>query len=309
MKFFKPKFWESKNNIYSILLWPISIIVQIFISLKKILIISKKFNIPIICVGNVYLGGTGKTPISIEIAKELEIKRKKPVIIKKYYKNQFDEHLLINQKFNSLILNNNRVQAIKEAEKKGFDVVVLDDGFQDHSFKKNLNIICFHSNQSIGNGLVLPSGPLRENLTSLKKAHIVVINGNKNHLLEKQILNISSNIEIYYSKYTPLNIQEFQNKKLFAFAGVGNPNNFFDLLKENNLNVQKTLSFPDHYHFNKLELEKINEEGLKNNFEIITTEKDFYRIKNYGFDNIKYLKIELQIHKKDKLIKQILNYL
>ena len=115
--------------------------------------------------------------------------------------------------------------------------------------------------------------------------------------------------EIYYSKYTPLNIQEFQNKKLFAFAGVGNPNNFFDLLKENNLNVQKTLSFPDHYHFNKLELEKINEEGLKNNFEIITTEKDFYRIKNYGFDNIKYLKIELQIHKKDKLIKQILNYL
>tara|TARA_A100001011_G_C14284239_1_gene832931 strand:- start:202 stop:1131 length:930 start_codon:yes stop_codon:yes gene_type:complete len=309
MKFFKPKFWESKNNIYSILLRPISIIVQIFISLKKILIISKKFNIPIICVGNVYLGGTGKTPISIEIAKELEIKRKKPVIIKKYYKNQFDEHLLINQKFNSLILNNNRVQAIKEAEKKGFDVVVLDDGFQDHSFKKNLNIICFHSNQSIGNGLVLPSGPLRENLTSLKKAHIVVINGNKNHLLEKQILNISSNIEIYYSKYTPLNIQEFQNKKLFAFAGVGNPNNFFDLLKENNLNVQKTLSFPDHYHFNKLELEKINEEGLKNNFEIITTEKDFYRIKNYGFDNIKYLKIELQIHKKDKLIKQILNYL
>ncbi|RPH01442.1 MAG: tetraacyldisaccharide 4'-kinase [Candidatus Pelagibacter sp. TMED153] len=309
MKFFKPKFWESKNNIYSILLRPISIIVQIVISLKKILIISKKFNIPIICVGNVYLGGTGKTPISIEIAKELEIKRKKPVIIKKYYKNQFDEHLLINQKFNSLILNNNRVQAIKEAEKKGFDVVVLDDGFQDHSFKKNLNIICFHSNQSIGNGLVLPSGPLRENLTSLKKAHIVVINGNKNHLLEKQILNISSNIEIYYSKYTPLNIQEFQNKKLFAFAGVGNPNNFFDLLKENNLNVQKTLSFPDHYHFNKLELEKINEEGLKNNFEIITTEKDFYRIKNYGFDNIKYLKIELQIHKKDKLIKQILNYL
>ena len=213
------------------------------------------------------------------------------------------------KKFNSLILNSNRVQAIKEAEKKGFDVVVLDDGFQDHSFKKNLNIICFHSNQSIGNGLVLPSGPLRENLTSLKKAHIVVINGNKNHLLEKQILNISSNIEIYYSKYTPLNIKEFQNKKLFAFAGVGNPNNFFELLKENNLNVQKTLSFPDHYHFTKLELEKIKEEGLNNNFEIITTEKDFYRIKNYGFDNIKYLKIELQIHKKDKLIKQILNYL
>ena len=80
-------------------------------------------------------------------------------------------------------------------------------------------------------------------------------------------------------------------------------------MKENNLDVKKTLSFPDHYHFNKIELERINDESLKNNCEIITTEKDYYRIKDYGFSNIKYLKIELQIHQKDKLIKQILSYL
>ena len=84
---------------------------------------------------------------------------------------------------------------------------------------------------------------------------------------------------------------------------------FFELLKENNLDIKKTLSFPDHYHFNKLELQKINDESLKNNCEIITTEKDYYRIKDYSFSNIKYLKIELQIHQKDKLINQILNYL
>ena len=178
MKFFKPKFWENKNNIYSILLTPISIVIQTIILLKKILIRPRKFKIPIICVGNIYLGGTGKTPVSIEITKELKIKKKKPVIIKKYYKNQYDEHRLINQKINSLILNNNRIQAIEEAEKNDFDVVVLDDGFQDCSIKKNLNIICFHSNQSFGNGLVLPSGPLREGLGSLSRAHIVIINGN-----------------------------------------------------------------------------------------------------------------------------------
>ena len=309
MKFFKPKFWENKNNIYSILLIPISIVIQTIISLKKILISPRKFKIPVICVGNIYLGGTGKTPISIEITKELKIKKKKPVIIKKYYKNQYDEHRLINQKINSLILNNNRIQAIEEAEKNNFDVVVLDDGFQDYSIKKNLNIICFHSNQSVGNGLVLPSGPLRESLGSLSRAHIVIINGNKNDILEKKILNISNNIKIYYSKYIPSNIEKFKNKKLLAFAGIGNPNNFFELLRENNLDVKKTISFPDHYHFNKQELQKINDEGLKNNCEIITTEKDYYRIKDYGFSNIKYLKIELQIHQKDKLIKQILSYL
>ena len=153
-----------------------------------------------------------------------------------------------------MILNNNRIQAIEEAEKNDFDVVILDDGFQDYSIKKNFNIICFHSNQSFGNGLVLPSGPLRESLVSLKRAHIVIINGNKNDILEKKILNISNNIKIYYSKYIPSNIEKFKNKKLLAFAGIGNPNNFFELLRENNLDVKKTISFPDHYHFNKLEL-------------------------------------------------------
>ena len=206
MKFFKPRFWENKSNIYAIILVPISIIIQIFISINKILTNSKKFNIPIICVGNIYIGGTGKTPLSIEIVKELKMRKKKVVIIKKYYKNQDDEHKLIGKKINSLILNYNRIDAINEAKKKNYDAVVLDDGFQDYSIKKDINIICFHSNQSIGNGLVIPSGPLRESLSSLAKAQIVIINGKKNNLLEEKILNISNKIKIYYSKYIPSNV-------------------------------------------------------------------------------------------------------
>ena len=108
-------------------------------------------------------------------------------------------------------------------KKNDFDVVVLDDGFQDYSIKKNLNIICFHSNQSIGNGLVLPSGPLRESLGSLSKAHIVIINGNKNDILEKKILDISNNIKIYYSKYLPSNIEQF--KKLIFILNARSKNN------------------------------------------------------------------------------------
>ena len=133
-----------------------------------------------------------------------------------------------------------------------------------------------------------------------------MINGKKNEFLEKKILKISKNIKIFYSKYTPVNIQEFKNKKIFAFAGIGNPDNFFEILKKNNLDVIKTVSFPDHYKFKRSELQKIVNESLKNNYEVVTTEKDYFRIKDYQFKDIKYLKINLRIDKKDKFMDQIL---
>ena len=110
-----------------------------------------------------------------------------------------------------------------------------------------------------------------------------------------------------YTKYIPSNVTQFKNKGLLAFAGIGNPENFFDILKINNLNVQKTLSFPDHYKFDKLELQKIIDDSIKNNLQIITTEKDYYRIKDYGLKSIEYLKLEIQMKDKDKFINKILN--
>ena len=309
MKIFKPKFWDNKNNVFSILLKPISILFSFLINLRKSFIHTKKFRIPIICVGNIYVGGTGKTPVSLMITKELKVKKKNPVIIKKYYKNHDDEHQMIRKTDNSLILNKNRIRALEEAERKNFDVAILDDGFQDYAIEKDLNIVCFNSKQLIGNGSVFPAGPLRESLNSLKRAQIVIINGEKNKVFEKKILEISKKIKIFYSKYTPTNIEQFKNKKLYAFAGIGNPDNFFELLSEYNLNVQKKISFPDHYNFTANEIEKMIEIASKNDFEIITTEKDFYRIKDYNFKKINYLKLELIIKEKNKLISDIVSHL
>tara|TARA_B100001093_G_scaffold497776_1_gene545088 strand:- start:1463 stop:2392 length:930 start_codon:yes stop_codon:yes gene_type:complete len=306
MNLFKPKFWESKNNLFVIILFPLSLLYYLITILKKKFIKPKKFDLKIICVGNIYLGGTGKTPLAIELVKSLQKRKKKSVLIKKLYRDQLDEQKLISKKVKYSIFNKSRIQAIKEAERKNFKTVILDDGLQDQSFEKDINIICFNSNQSIGNGFLLPAGPLRENLSSMDKSSIVVINGKKNNFLEKKILSISNNIKIFYSKYLPLNIKRLKNKKIFAFAGIGNPDNFFKVLKNNNLNVKKTLSFPDHHYFSKLELQKIVNEGYRNNYEIITTEKDFYRIQDYGFSKIKYLKIELQINQSKQFINQIL---
>ena len=309
MKILKPKFWEKSNNLISLLLSPISFFLQLLIIIKKKLTFEHSFKIPVICIGNIYLGGTGKTPLTIFIAKELRKHNKKPAIIKKYYSEHIDEHNLIDSSLDCLFLNNQRSKAINIAKKEQYDVAILDDGFQDYSIKKNLNILCFNSNQLIGNGLTLPAGPLRENMNAIKRTQIVLINGSKNELFEEKILSISNKVKIFYSKYLPENIEEFKNKNLFAFAGIGNPSNFFKLLGDNNLNVQTKLAFPDHYKFSKSEIKKIVDESFKNNLELITTEKDYFRIKHYGFKNIKFLKIRLEILEKDKLINQILSYI
>ena len=306
-KISKPSFWNDRKSIFPILLFPITFLVLCFLVIKRKIVKSREFNTPIICVGNIYLGGTGKTPLAIEIVKSLIENKKKPALVKKYYKNQLDEQNQIRSSLDCMILNKSRIKAIEEAENKKFDLIVLDDGYQDLSFKKDMNIICFSSNQSIGNGFVIPSGPLRENLNTLKKADVALINGEKNLFLEEKIKKISDKIEIFYSKYSLLNLEKFRNKKLVAFAGIGNPENFFELLKKNNLNLQKCFKFPDHYHFSKKELKKILDYGEKNGFEIVTTEKDYLRIKNYGFSNINCIKIKLNIEQKNKFINKVLN--
>tara|TARA_B100000212_G_scaffold296412_1_gene239753 strand:+ start:134 stop:1066 length:933 start_codon:yes stop_codon:yes gene_type:complete len=306
MKLFKPKFWKSNKNFFTVLLIPLSLITWIYIILKKTFIQKVKFNIPVICVGNIFIGGTGKTPLSIHIARKLSENGKNPAIVRKYYKSHKDEHKMIISYYNKLILNLNRSKGIYEALEKGYDAVILDDGFQDYKIKKNLSIICFNSNQLIGNGYLFPSGPLRESLGSLRNANILIINGDKSLNFEQKILKIQKDLKIYYSNYKPLNIQEFKNKKLLVISGIGNPENFFKILKDNQMNIQKKMVYPDHYEFTKNEMLKIIEYAKKNDFQIVMTEKDYYKIKDFSLENIKYLKVKLEIEKEEEFIKNVM---
>ena len=306
MKLFKPKFWKSNKNFFTILLMPLSLITWIYVILKKTFIQKVKFNIPVICVGNIFIGGTGKTPLSIHIARKLSENGKNPAIVRKYYKSHKDEHKMIISYYNKLILNLNRSKGIYEALEKGYDAVILDDGFQDYKIKKNLSIICFNSNQLIGNGYLFPSGPLRESLGSLRNANILIINGDRSLDFEQKILKIQKDLKIYYSNYKPLNIQEFKNKKLLVISGIGNPENFFKILKDNQMNIQKKMVYPDHYEFTKNEMLKIIEYAKKNDFQIVMTEKDYYKIKDFSLENIKYLKVKLEIEKEEEFIKNVM---
>lgn len=305
MKISKPKFWLDNNiGLMSVLLIPFSLFFLVIHAIKRKLSLERKFKISIICIGNIYVGGTGKTPLSIKIANKIK-NYKKTVVIRKHYKSHKDEYELI-RRHTDLIIGSSRIKAIQQAEKNNFDVAILDDGFQDYSLRKDLNIICFNSSQLIGNGLILPSGPLRESLNSIKRAKIIVINGNKNKMFEQKLLDISNNIKIFYTNYLPLNIARFKNQKILAFAGIGNPENFFETLKKNGLDVKKTLSFPDHYEFKKSEIQDICNDAKKKGLRTLTTEKDYYRIKHMCVNNLDYLKVELQISHEEEFFDQIL---
>ena len=250
MKINKPKFWDQKISLYSLILFPLSILVELVVIFKRKLIKSKKFNIPVICIGNIYLGGTGKTPTAILVANELIKIGKKPSIIRKHYADQEDEYELIRRYHNGLFVNFKRSKAILEAENNSYDSVILDDGFQDCTIKKNLNIICFNKNQLIGNGMIIPAGPLRESLGVLKDAQVVIINGGKNLEFEEKILKYNKNLNIFYSNYYSVNTSELRGKKLLAVAGIANLLTF-NLLVSEGLDIEKN-DFPDHYQFKSL---------------------------------------------------------
>ena len=305
MKFHKPKFWDKENiSFFSILLFPLSFLIIFLSILRKFFVKKNKISVPVICVGNIYLGGTGKTPLAIEIFNILKSLKKKPAFIRKKYKSHKDE-IALQKKIGLVFEDLKRIDAIKEAIKNGTNVLVLDDGYQDFTINKDLSILCFNEKQWIGNGCVIPAGPLRERLTSIRRAHCVIINGEKNINIEKKILSINEKIKIFYCKYIPLNIVSFKEKNVIAFAGIGNPNNFFDLLKDNKIKILENISFPDHYNYSDNDLENLIIIAKEKNAILLTTEKDYLRISENYKKNINYLKIKTDINNKNQLVEEI----
>jgi tetraacyldisaccharide 4'-kinase len=298
MKILKPKFWDQDYyTFFSLFLLPISFFYQILISLKKLITIKKKFPIPIICVGNIYIGGTGKTPLAIKIFEILKELNKNPVIIKKNYKNHEDEISLI-KNYSKILTSKKRVDAINSAVEKKFDCAVLDDGYQDFEIKKNLNIICFNIDQKIGNGYTIPSGPLRQNLRSLKECNLILINGKKDVEFEQKLLKYNSKLIFFYYNYYARSLLDLKNKKLIAFAGIGNPKNFFNFLKLNQLNIVKEISYPDHYQYTEKELNYLTELEKKYTAKLITTEKDSFRIN--PFFRKRFIAIPIEVKFQDE---------
>ena len=303
----KPKFWDYKKpNFFSYCLFPFTLIVELTNLIKK-LKKPKEFKIKAICVGNIYIGGTGKTSLSIEINNILNKKKYKTCFVKKFYKNQIDEQKIL-ENHGKLFLSKYRLNALQKAENENYQFAVCDDGLQDKGINYSTKIVCFNNVNWIGNGMIIPAGPLRENIKSLKTIDNVFLNGNLENInfLKDEIFKINPKILIHIGEYVPINLDEFDNtKKYLAFSGIGNHETFIAMLKKYGLTIVKDLEFGDHYEYKTEEINQIINEAKKLNCKIITTEKDYIRINNNNFNEIKFIKTKLKILDENKLLKSI----
>ena len=276
MKINRPLFWNNINLI-SILLYPLSL-VTFFINILKKTSHKKDHKIKTICVGNLYVGGTGKTPLSIKINKILK-KKYKTVFIKKKYYDQIDEQMILQHNGN-LICKKKRSDALEAAFKKKYQVAILDDGLQEKSFKYNISIACFNSSDGLGNNFLIPAGPLREVVSEIKNYDAVFLNGEKNN---KKLFNyfkkINKNVKIFRGKYIPTNLRTFnRNSNFLFFCGLGNPSEFEKTLKKYKFKIKDKFIYPDHYDFSDSDISDIKILAKKKNLNIITTEKDYLRL-------------------------------
>jgi tetraacyldisaccharide 4'-kinase len=307
MRLIKPKFWETKNFI-SYILYPLSIITYLINNIKKFSI-KKNFKIKTICIGNIFIGGTGKTSLAIEI-NELLRKKFKTVFIKKNYENQSDEINLLNNK-GKIISSSNREDAILNASKKNYQVAILDDGLQQKNINYDLKIVCFNSKYAIGNEYMLPAGPLRESLDIIKDYDLIFLNGEKkNNKLVSKLKSINKNIKIFEGKYKPLNLKNFNlRSKYLMFCGIGNPHEFEQTLIKFKFNISKKIIYSDHHKLTNFDLKKLKDNANKENLTLVTTEKDYFRLNKIQRKNIKFLKIKLEIKDKIKLKKILISKL
>ena len=305
MKLNKPKFWDYKKpNFLAYILLPLTFPILIRNFFGKSFSKEKSDKIKTVCVGNIYVGGTGKTPLSIKINNLIKKQGIKSIVVKKFYSNQIDEQNLI-KNYTNLICKKKRLDALKDAINQNFEFAIFDDGLQEKAINYNLKIVCFNNSQWKGNGFLIPAGPLREKIETLKNFDLIFINGNpkKNHDIFNEIKQLNNNINIFETFYQPSNLKEFDNNVNYvAFSGIGNSENFYDTMIENKFKIIKKFNFPDHYNYTDDDLIKILNYAKQNNAKIITTEKDYLRLSPKFSKDIKCLKLDLVILEEKKLI-------
>ena len=303
----KPKFWDFKKpNFFAYLLYPFTIFVEIHNIISTVIPKKKFTEIKTICVGNLYIGGTGKTPTSLFLYNLLKKNNINPVIAKKFYKNQIDEQKFLKDNSNFISLSD-REKIVKKAIEMKFDMVIFDDGLQEKWINYDIKFACFDSEKWIGNGHLIPSGPLREKMNALKNYHgifLKTVNDDSNlDYIYNKIREINPNIEVFESNIEIKNINKFNiDRNYIIFSGIGNPDSFRKLLLKNQFKIIEEINFPDHYNYQDKDISEIINKANSNNAEIITTEKDFKRIPQNFKEKISFLEINMKIKDENKLV-------
>ena len=304
----KPEFWDYKNpNLLSKILFPFTLPVRVSNFFYKYFPKINNKKIISICVGNIYLGGTGKTPTTIKLYNLIRKLEKKIATGKKFHSSHQDEIKILKKK-TFLISKKSRNEILKYAVKKGKKIIIFDDGLQDKYIDYDIKFVCFDSLSGFGNGNLIPAGPLREDLLSIKRFDAVFIKKikKKNQKIINDIKKINPRIKIFNTQFKIKNKKNLNlSKKYLVFSGIGNSDGFYKFLKNENFKISKFLKYPDHYKYRNDDLKKIIDIAKKQSASIITTEKDFTKIPEKYKKKIKYIEVDLIIENELSLIKFI----
>lgn len=302
--------YKEKHRFVLILLFPLQLIYCFIITVRNlyydIFKKSKTLDTKVISIGNINLGGTGKTPFLIYLLDILSKKHKKILLLSRGYGSKksgelfdidgfSDEGRLIKNRFSDIVIwtGRDRIKSYNDyKEKYGIpEVVILDDGFQHRKINRDEDIVIINGHLLFGNGLLFPAGPLREPLSSItKRADVIVLKDGDDHsygelrnlFKTKEIMRFELK-ETYFVDFFGNRVDKslLKDKEIIAFCGIANPYGFFDDLERELIKVNKQLIFPDHYNYNKDAIEKICK---KREAYYITTEKDFVKIRSIWRD-------------------------
>ena len=322
-----PKFWFKNNDEINPLLYtlkPLSKFWEFLIRFRLKNGLWEKMPIPVMCIGNLTVGGSGKTPVTMSLLKLLEEMGIKACVVSRGYGGKIqrphyvtkndtyhkvgDEPLILS-KNGSIIVSKNKKDGIIKAYNDGFDLVVLDDGFQNSRIKKDLSLVVVDSQILFGNELIFPLGPLRESIQSgLSRADAIVLIDYNPSVINRKIKKLKRDYKVSFLDGLVNEkkvIGHSSNKKVLAFSGIAFPEKFHNSLKRLKYTIIKTKVFPDHYPFTSKDILKLKKLAESKNLQLITTEKDMVRIPKIFHKFINQIQIEFKFSNPEKLKKLI----
>jgi tetraacyldisaccharide 4'-kinase len=298
----EPAFWWRSPSWMSRLLAPFGFLYGA-ISGRRMLRKGHRCAIPVICVGNYSLGGAGKTPTVMELIRLLRSAGETPVVLSRGYGGRLtgpvrvdmeahtaadvgDEPLLLARSA-PVIVSRNRVAGADAAQKAGASVIVMDDGLQNPSLQKDVALIVIDSYRGIGNAGVFPSGPLRAPLAGqLDRTDVLIVSGDGSAADKLAERVEASGGLILKARIVPDGdaVSSLRGKRVLAFAGIGDPRRFFATLAASGIDVAASRAFDDHHAFTAAEIDQLLEEARKASLTLVTTEKDFVRLRGLAAD-------------------------
>jgi tetraacyldisaccharide 4'-kinase len=287
MPFKTPSFWYKSVSWQALALTPLAALYALGHKINVHLQKPYKSSVRVICVGNVVMGGSGKTPTVLALLEHIKKQdlAQNPIILtrgyggsitqatrvdpfKHTYHDVGDEALLLAQHA-QVIVSANRKDGAQKAELLGADLIVMDDGFQNNTLHKDINLLVVDGANPFGNGFIFPAGPLREPKQCALKRCDAVISINGQAIFDK---------ECFTATIKPESSQLDKNKNYVAFAGLGRPKKFKTTLEELGVQISSWHPFADHHPYTSADLERLDAQAVKHDSTLITTSKDHVRL-------------------------------